>query len=323
MRLGLVSLRRRRLTRPNRMKDRSDEVIRATAELFEVLQDELASSQESLPSTRCIGLGSLKPIIKAAQSKLLAPVFRKHSASRIVQLLTDSGLLTPIPLGALGPKGPPPLYAVGFNLPALPSVFEVLQAFRPKGVLCYFSALELHGLTTQPAPQYHVATLRQNSENAERSFPQSDKPHSLGMEAFTYEGVDCYVTSREKRNLRAIQRRQLNSQSIATVTTLEQTLLDCLHRPASVGGPSVVFEAWEVGTSRISTDRMWKLLVEIADVRLVRRVGYMLEMNGGDVALLESIREIADLQSSEYPQETLLPGIPYVNTNNKWQLRTA
>lgn len=305
------------------MKDRSDEVIRATAELFEVLQDELADSLKSLPSTRCIGLGSLKPIIKAAQSKLLAPVFRKYSASRIVQLLTDSGLLTPIPLGALGAKEPPTLYAVGFNLSALPSAFEVLQAFKPKGVLCYFSALELHGLTTQPAPHYHVATFRHDSESADRSFLQSDKPHSLGVEAFCYGGVDCYVTSREKRNLRGVQRRQLNSQSIATVTTLEQTLLDCLHRPASAGGPSVVFEAWEVGTPRISTDRMWKLLVEIADVRLARRAGYMLEVNGGDMALLDSIRELADLQSSEHPPETLLPGIPYVNTNNTWQLRTA
>jgi predicted transcriptional regulator of viral defense system len=29
------------------------------------------------------------------------------------------------------------------------------------------------------------------------------------------------------------------------ITTLEQTLLDTLHRPLSCGGPPIVIEAWE------------------------------------------------------------------------------
>ena len=306
------------------MNKPTDDALRAISELLELLQDELIVASETLPSTRCLSLTQLKPIIKAAQARLSAPVFRRHSAVKIVELLNGSGLLTPIPLEQRASKKLPDLFAIGFNLPALPSAFEVLQAFRPNGVLCYFSALELHGLTTQVAPHYHVATFRSNVHESETAiFAASDKTHSLGSPAFAYQGVDCYVTTRDRRNLLAVQRRQLNSQSIARVTSLEQTLLDCLHRPASAGGAPVVFEAWAVGTQRVRPNLLWKILSDIDDVRLYRRAGYMLEINAGDPSLLLKIKERSDLDDTLHPPDALLPGIPYTNINNNWRLRTA
>ncbi|MFT3882954.1 MAG: hypothetical protein QM703_25270 [Gemmatales bacterium] len=77
-----------------------------------------------------------------------------------------------------------------------------------------------------------------------------NKPNLLGEWLFTYKGLRYYKTTKENRLVPGIQTRFLNPTSIVRITSLEQTLLDTLHRPLSCGGPAVVMEAWEQGITR-------------------------------------------------------------------------
>ena len=63
------------------------------------------------------------------------------------------------------------------------------------------------------------------------------------------------------------------------MTTLEQTLLDTLHKPWSCGGSSVVFEAWERGVPLLDEERTAEYLMKIGRFDLTRRGGYMLDNN--------------------------------------------
>ena len=56
-------------------------------------------------------------------------------------------------------------------------------------------------------------------------------------------GCRRYTTRREAHRVVGVQTRYVNEKSRYRVTTLEQTLVDTLHRPHSCGGPAVVFEA--------------------------------------------------------------------------------
>ncbi|HEL3194429.1 TPA: hypothetical protein UMF74_001046 [Stenotrophomonas maltophilia] len=305
----------------NDLRDRA--VIDATAELIDVFQLTLLTASQELPSTRCISHASLVPIIQRTQKALTSGTFRTYSAVRIIAVLESAELLRRLPLTS--PRGRPvKIYVLGFNETSQPSALEVMQAYRPAGTLCYFSALELHGLTTQPTPHYHLAEFRPGraSSAVEPPAESSDKPQSLGVEVFTLEDVKCFLTSRDPNNLQGIQRRQLHSQCTVRVTTLEQTLLDCLHRPRSAGGPAVVFEAWASGLPRSNAAKLWALLDSIQNPNLMRRAGYMLEYHQTTSALLDQIRSALRGFPTDQPPESLLPGIPYSNTANDWHLRT-
>jgi predicted transcriptional regulator of viral defense system len=81
---------------------------------------------------------------------------------------------------------------------------------------------------------------------------------------------------RDPQYLVQTQWRFVHELSRIRVTSLEQTLLDTLHRPLNCGGAAVVFEAWDTGADRLDHDKLATLLHRINDLRLTRRVAYML-----------------------------------------------
>lgn len=300
------------------------ERLQVTAKLIDALREQLRIAHRWLPSSRCLPHPRLAELVRLAKGKVDSHALRRSSAIQLIQLLQDAGVVTPIPLQPGPTKGAIKLYSVGFEPydVTIPAV-ELLQAYAPEGVLCYFSAIELHDLSTQPAPHYHVALKRAESKTtgvkAARQR-EADRPHPLGTKEFSSGGVDFYVTRRDATNLRAVQRRQLNPHCVVRVTTIEQTLLDCLHRPHSVGGASVVFEAWENAAQRVLPEKILALGNEIGDRALLRRVGYMLERFFPHAAAIAQARqEVGTLPDGVFP--SLLPGIPFSHVNKKWGLR--
>src|SRR5262245_33664780 len=68
------------------------------------------------------------------------------------------------------------LLEIGAGSEAELDPFELLMASKPLGVVCYFSAVAFHSLTTQPVEHHHVAELRAPgrippNENVEREDP--------------------------------------------------------------------------------------------------------------------------------------------------------
>jgi predicted transcriptional regulator of viral defense system len=224
------------------------------------------------------------------------------------------------------------MYTVGLQPSDTIDPLELLQAAEPAGLVCYFTALAFHGLTTQSPTHHHIARLvdrpRQPPSTAPR-VPVGDtgpkrSRDPLGKLRFTFKSVPYYETSRALHTVAGIQLRHLNDRSMVRITTREQALLDTLHRPVSCGGLSVAWEAWETGLSGLDEARLHEHLVALAEPRHLRRVGYLLEaFRYTPVTSLRSLLEDARTNLAADPAAQvvpLFPGLPAVTMNTAWRL---
>lgn len=252
------------------------------------LGEMLTAPSEELPTVRCISRTTLTRSLTAIRDRLAIPGRKAVPAKSLIQQLQRTGLIHPIPV--VDPSTGEPLdslFTIGLGA-RVASVRpeELLLAREPEGVLCYFTALSYYSLTTQIAPFHHVARLVDwGSRSTAAAAPTTEVSASrsynpLGTELFVYQGQSYFRTTRDRRLMPGIQSRHLDEKTTLRITTLEQTLLDTLHRPLSCGGPAVVFEAWDQGLPQANQVRLAEYLQRIGDPALVRRVGYFAESLG-------------------------------------------
>ncbi len=153
---------------------------------------------------------------------------------------------------------------------------------------------------------------------------RSNNPPPMGTLLFHQDGIPYYVSKRDHQLVPGIQTVTVSPHFMVRVTTLEQTLLDTLHRPWSCGGPTVVFEAWEQGAPRMDESRMGAYLQRVASSDLYRRVGYMLEQQAHaitDACLAKGIHDAkASFAAKPAPPIPLLPHVPQQDLNRDWGL---
>lgn len=212
---------------------------------------------------------------------------------------------------------------------------ELLQAYLPDGVVCYFSAVGYYGLTTQIIAHHHVARLsapRVKKSLAVIEEPESDQSsqvadrNPLGTENFRFEGVGYYSNRRDASLVPGIQFRVVSPRCWLRITTLEQTLLDALMQPIRCGGEAIVLESWEAGVEQIDADRMAEHLEKIEREDLDRRVGAVLEMIGAkfEATLLDQRLNAVKsrMMAPEAPEISLLAGFEFSELNKTWKVRT-
>jgi hypothetical protein len=212
---------------------------------------------------------------------------------------------------------------------------ELLQAYLPGGVVCYFSAINYYELTTQIVMHHHIArlnppTVKKSLAAAAKTEPEQAgeavERNPLGTEIFQFEDVGYYLNKRDVSLIAGVQVRVVSPRCWLRITTLEQTLLDALKRPVPCGGEAVVLEAWETGIKQIDADRMAEHLAKIQRDDLDRRVGAVLEMIGADFEestlghRLNAIRE--RLKTQDVPVISLLAGFEFPELNKTWEVRT-
>jgi predicted transcriptional regulator of viral defense system len=215
------------------------------------------------------------------------------------------------------------LFAVGLSAdPAKLDPLEILTALEPDGVICYFSAIVLHGLSTQFPSHQHIATLvarePRRGRSAERHASSGVPP--LGSLRTTIEGIPYFSTERTASLVAGTQRRVISERLVIRCTTPAQTLLDCLHRPHSCGGPAVVFEAWE-HAPRVSTpDALVSLARTIDHPDLSRRLGYMLESaDAPEWQLPDELPNQLEVPSGQAPIP-LFPAAGHQRVDARWGL---
>jgi predicted transcriptional regulator of viral defense system len=219
--------------------------------------------------------------------------------------------------------------------------FELLMAERPAGVICYFSALAFHSLTTQVVGQHHIAELvpsgtfsdkraGDDSGVASESAPQepSIAANRLGKLLFRYHGTSYYVTRRSSRLLPGIQVRSHGPRTQIRITTFEQTLLDALYKPLSCGGPAVVLAAWQEAASlrKLDEERLGSYLTSMNYPATARRLGAVFDLIGYSpgselTRVLDEFRMRID-PNGPFARISLLPGIPYQRLNDRWLVTT-
>ncbi len=287
-----------------------------------------------LQSVRCIARPALVEILLTVRDELAIPGHKRVTATTLLEVLRDAGIAHIVPLQDRAKDvRVDRLYAIGFGGASTDlDPVELLQAHEPDGVVCYFTALALLGLTTQLPAHHHIARLVKAvvTSGAAAVTPALDPTAevgparapaaqpSLGSRAFSYQGIPYYTTRREAHRVIGVQTRYINEKSRYQVTTLEQTLVDTLHRPHSCGGPAVVFEAWGAAGDQLDGPRLAALVRAIGDERLARRVGYMLSQFAP--AHVESVRVLVLASRTATGPDVipLLTGIPQTSIDSTW-----
>lgn len=302
------------------------------------LAERLSTPSDAYPTVRCLSRPALIALLNEIRRELRLSASQVRSGSDLLGHLERSRLATVVPLDATA-KGirSDRLYAVGLGAdPHSLDPIELLQAHVPDGVVCYFTALGVHDLTTQPIAFHHVATVTTTASRQSKAPSQSPSPSEeawklighaqppIGQWQFTFEAVPYYLTVRSLEYLAGVQVRYLHDRSRYRVTTLEQTLLDTMHRPHSCGGPAVVFEAWQSAADRLNFAKLANLAQRTEDSRLIRRVGYMLSQIGiagpAEQNVLLEAAQAAEGSEPFAPPVPLIAGMPYHTVDQTWKL---
>jgi predicted transcriptional regulator of viral defense system len=255
-------------------------------------------------------------------------VLRRHSVKALIAQLTATRVLVPLEALEFG-EGPDQLFAVGLGTdPDSLDPIDLLMALEPTGVVCYFTALVVHQLTTQIPVHHHVARLVWRNPKREALAlrePATDTvaapTRKLGTLRAQWRGVSYYSTQRDLSKVVGISVQYMNDRLRCRVTSLEQTLLDTLLRPASCGGPPQVFEAWEAARRQAQPDKLLALLERIDHPELWRRAGYMLEDQRFPLGPDQQARlDQMERQAGNALPVPLLPGLPYTHPSRRWQL---
>ena len=218
------------------------------------------SRSSRLSNIRCISKSALIRELLALRKRLPHPLPKASSGQAILERLVKSGLVHPLAL--TGPDQEPStdkFFSIGLRESEgeLDPV-ELLQAMVPEGAICYFTAVNIHELSTQIPTHHHVARIVDTfaKPNKPRLNAPPQRPSKaarpqrrdrLGQRQFLFGGIPYYITTRQGRRVPGVQKRFYTDRIVYSVTTYEQTLLDTLERPLSCGGSSVVFEAWDPG----------------------------------------------------------------------------
>ena len=303
------------------------------------LSQKLAAPSAQWPTVRCWTESALNKIFRQVRDELATEDVKSDlSHSSLLEWLCRLHLAAGLPIEGESVY----LLEIGASEEADTSPLELLMAGKPSGIICYFSAVAFHGLTTQIVQHQHVAELQPQASRTEKTHSEIDladppqsptpskmrSPRGLGKLLFRFQGVAFYSTRRSSRMVPGIQMRAYGPRAQLRITTLEQTLLDSLYKPFHCGGPEVVFEAWQaaVDSQRIDEERLVTYLRAMNYPATTRRLAVMLELAGGTPSaelqhLLQASQEAIDRQSP-HACISLLPGVDYQNVNESWLVST-
>jgi hypothetical protein len=303
------------------------------------LNRKLAAPTPEWPTVRCWVASTLNSVFKQVRDDLAAKGMRMAVSHRaLLDWVCRLGLASLIPVEGESIY----LLEIGASAESEVDPLELLMAGKPSGVICYFSAVAFHSLTTQLTEHHHVAELNPQvpegqSDGTKEKKPErtggemttkSRAPRGLGRPLFHYRGIPFYSTRRSARLVPGVQTRGYGPRTQIRITTLEQTLLDTLYKPFHCGGPEVVFEAWQEGVAsrRIDEERLVEYLRAMNYPATARRLAVMLEQMGTTPSdqlrqFLETCQGAIDRQSP-HARISLLPGVDYQNLNEHWLVKT-
>ncbi|SHJ63816.1 Transcriptional regulator, AbiEi antitoxin, Type IV TA system [Malonomonas rubra DSM 5091] len=299
--------------------------------------DRLVAPSQGIPSTRCLSRNTLASIFSAIKKeKQLPSTF--PSGLKILELLTSMGLATEIPTEKKESSAPSKeFYLIGLSAShdKTTDPFEMLQAHKPDGVICYFSAISYYEMSTQFPSHHHIATLTKSPKPSNPQSPhqvidskhedtQPEASKKIGTLSFSYQGVPFYTTKRNSNTIPGIKTRILNPRTTIKITSKEQTLLDTLSYPIHCGGAEVVFEAWENYIDSIDEEALLDLLNSIKSASLNRRLGALLDFIGYQPKaelnrFLENTKKEAET-SADQITIPLLKGHAFQRINPSWNI---
>ena len=127
--------------------------------------------------------------------------------------------------------------------------------------LSHGTAMEIHGMVTQPQLVVHITTL------------QKRRPiHIMGTE---FRFILC-----KKGSFFGLANHWVDKQEKVTISDLERTIVDGLRQPEYCGGITEVAKGIWMRREAIRTDSLIEYALRINTGAVIRRLGYILELYG-------------------------------------------
>lgn len=283
--------------------------------ISEILQ---RTSNGSIPE--CISYKALNKEITDIKNNLCLPELKRTTNSNLILHMINASVIHEINLDYS--KDNLRYFYIGLKKDmATLDPIELLSAFCPDGVLCFFSAMQYYELTTQFSPYYHIAKVNYTKiapkqfQNIDQNGPEETIRSKNGIKYFSYKSTPYYLTN---RNIKTIPGNKIIffKGREYKIVTLEQLLIDCLLYPLKSGGFSVINEVWETASRYLKQSEILKILTEINRNDINQKTGYMLDLL--DIKIEESLYSFLRKNISNECQ--LLYGYNFVTLNEKWKV---
>jgi predicted transcriptional regulator of viral defense system len=191
---------------------------------------------------------------------------------------------------------------------------ELIQSIRPEGYFSHFTAMQLHGLTTQ-VPKTSYLNFEQRATGGEgalsqqaidRAFRQKCRV-TTNMVNFQDHRI-CILNGRNTRQSGVIE-WTTNDGANVRVTDIERTLIDATVRPIYSGGVQEVAKAFEAARDQVQISRLAAMLRKLKFLYPYHQaIGYYLERAGeyrtAQLDLLRSFKMEFDFYLTHAMKET-------------------
>lgn len=164
----------------------------------------------------------------------------------------------------------------------------------------YYSALELHGLITQPSMVEHVVVDKQvkpsllNIGYNQFQFIYHNEAHFFGVKNIwidPYNQVPC--------------------------SDLEKTFIDCVYKPDYGGGITEIAKALYKTKDKIDYEKLLLYCKKFDTQAVIKRLGFLLELLGADNPIMNKLHQLKTrsftLLAPSYESKGML--------NTKWSIR--
>lgn len=180
------------------------------------------------------------------------------------------------------------LYAFSAAVPGVTPAheYEVAMALVSPAAISHWSALHHHGLTEQAPRKIFVLTSTLTTVPRVRGAKAKGTGHEYPVGGIIYQ----FVRVKPERYFGT--EKTWIQEARVTITDPERTLLDGLSMPQYCGDFAEVLHAFEVRGGRLDIERIVAYACKL-DTATAKRLGWVLELQGVDRALLEPLLQVA------------------------------
>jgi len=162
----------------------------------------------------------------------------------------------------------------------------------------YYSALQLHGLITQPSLKEQIVTDTINSKT------------------ITLNGVDFQFVKHNEKHFFGHKKVWVDSYNKVFCSDPEKTIIDCLFKPEYAGGIVEIGKAMWMSRDKFDYKKLLQYAIRFDSQAVIKRLGYLLEFLGIGSTIVPSL--IANRSSSISPLDTESPQEGKITT--RWNL---
>ena len=144
----------------------------------------------------------------------------------------------------------------------------------------YYSALQIHGLITQPSMKEQIVVSKQV------------RPSEIRIKEIPFQFI-----YHNERHFFGATKMWIDGFSKATCSDLEKTFIDCLFKPDYAGGIVEVARAIYISKGKIDFNKLLKYAKQFDSQAVIKRLGFLLEVLDIDTHIID---ELQKLKTSPY-----------------------